>query len=113
MEYGIVKNMSINDTVSKKVKEDLRNSEETVSLLRLDVLKLQKQNKEKMLLIEDLLFKVETTNKILEDNTCNSCKDKDKLKGEISHLKSMGHDLLEKHSKSNKEKIQQNDRERI
>jgi hypothetical protein len=51
MEYGIVKNMSINDKQSKRVKEDLRNSEETVSLLRLDVLELQKQNKEKMLLI--------------------------------------------------------------
>ena len=108
MEYGNVKNMTINDKQSKRVKEDLRKSEKTVSLLRLDVLELQKQNKEKMLLIEDLLFKVETMNKILEDNTCNSCKDTDHLKGELSH-KSMYHDLLEKHSKSTKEKIQQND----
>ena len=106
MEYGIVKNMSINDKQLKRVKEDLRNSEETVSLLRLDVLELQKQNKDKLLLIEDLSFKVETTNKILEDNTCNSCKDTDTLKGELSHLKSMYDDLLEIHSKSSKGIIQ-------
>ena len=49
-----------------------------------------------MILIEDLSFKVETTNKILEDNTCNSCKDTDTLKGELSQLKSMYDDLLEK-----------------
>ena len=82
MEYGIVKIISINDKQSKRVKEDLRKSEKTVSLLRLDVLELQKQNKEKMLLIEYLLFKVETMNKILEDNTYNSLKDTDHLKGE-------------------------------
>ena len=97
MEYGIVKNMNINDKQLKRVKEDLRNSEETVSLLRLEVLELQKQNKEKLLLIEDLSFK---------DNTCNSCKDTDTLKGELSHLNLMYDDLLEIHSKSSKVIIQ-------
>ena len=92
----------------KRVKEDRKNSEDMVSLLRLEVLELHKQNKEKMILIEDLSFKVETTNKILEDNTCNSCKDTDTLKGELSQLKSMYDDLLEKHSKSSKVIIQQN-----
>ena len=72
----------------KRVKEDRRNSEDMVSLLRLEVLELHKQNKEKIILIEDLSFKVETTNKILEDNTCNSCKDTDTLKVELSQLKS-------------------------
>ena len=65
----------------KKKKNYLRNSEKNVSLLRLDVLELQKQNKEKNILIEDLLFKVKTTNQILEYNTCNSCKDTDKFIG--------------------------------
>ena len=49
-----------------------------------------------------------TTNKILKDNTCNSCKDTDKLIWELSHPKSMYDDLLEKHSKSRKVIIPQN-----
>ena len=75
MEYGINKNIILNDKQVKKVTDDLNNSEETVSLLMLEVLELQKQNKEKQLLIEDLPFKVETINRILEDNTCSNCKD--------------------------------------
>ena len=64
MQYGIVKNRSINDKQLKRGKEDLRNSGKRVSLLKLEVLELQKQNKEKNALIEDLSFKIETTNKI-------------------------------------------------
>ena len=49
----------------------------------------------KKLLIEDLWFEVETTDQIFKDNTCNSCKDKDKLKGELWHFKTMYDDLFE------------------
>ena len=106
MEYGIDKNIIINDKQVKKVTDDLNNSEETVSLLRLEVLELQKQNKEKQILIEDLSFKVETINQILEDNTCSNCKDTGKLKSELSHMRTMYDDLLEEHSKSIKLIIQ-------
>ena len=40
MEYGIDKNIIINDKQVKKVTEDLNNSEETGSFLRLEVLEL-------------------------------------------------------------------------
>ena len=55
-------------------------AEETVSVIMLEVLELQKQNKEKMLLIEDLSFKVDTANQLLEEITCNNCKDTNKTK---------------------------------
>ena len=52
--------------------------------------------------IEDLVFKVETTNPILKDNTSINCKDTNILKGAFSHLKSMYEGLLEEHSISSK-----------
>ena len=52
--------------------------------------------------IEDLVFKVETTNPILKDNTSINCKDTNILKGAFSHLKSMYDGLLEEHSISSK-----------
>ena len=40
MEYGSDKNISMNNKKSKRLKENLRNSEERVLLLRLDTTKL-------------------------------------------------------------------------
>ena len=55
MEYGIgmKKSMvdSANNYFNKRVREDMRIAEETVSVIRLEVIELKKQNKEIILLI--------------------------------------------------------------
>ena len=48
----------------KRVTEQLINSEQIVSRIRLEVFELEKQNIEKMTLIEDLTFKIENMNPI-------------------------------------------------
>ena len=48
----------------KQVTEQLINSEQIVSRIRLEVFELEKQNIEKMTLIEDLTFKIENMNPI-------------------------------------------------
>ena len=48
----------------KQVTEQLINSEQIVSRIRLEVFKLERQNIEKMTLIEDLTFKIENMNPI-------------------------------------------------
>ena len=110
MEYGIgmKKSMvdSANNYFNKRVREDLRIAEETVSVIRLEVIELQKQNKETILLIEDLSFKVETTNPLLEENTCNNCKDNYNIKYELSYLA-----LLKEHSVSSKVLNQENNKQ--
>ena len=55
----------------KRVTEQLINSEQIVSRIRLEVFKLERQNIEKMTLIEDLTFKIENMNPIPEEESCN------------------------------------------
>ena len=70
---------------------------------------LQKTEQIKNSFDKGSIFKVETTDQILVDNTRNNCKETDNLKGELGHLRSMYDDLLEEQrSKPSKLIIQQN-----
>ena len=70
---------------------------------------LQKTEQIKNSFNKGSIFKVETTDQILVDNTRNNGKDTDNLKGELGHLRSLYDDLLEEQrSKSSKLIIQQN-----
>ena len=60
------------------------------------------QNKEKTTLIEDLTFKIDNMTPILEEISCNNCKDTNLLKSEFSSLRSKFDNLLAEYSKSQK-----------
>ena len=66
------KEMVVEDKAAqlKRVTEQLKISEEIVSKIRKEVFELEKQNKEKMILIEDLSFKIENTN---TEEKCTNC----------------------------------------
>ena len=100
----------------KQVTEKLINSEQIVSRIRLEVLKLERQNIEKMTLIENLMFKMENMNPIPEEESCNevfvmaqeepfkcnNCKDTNILKSNFYSIQSKFDNLLAKYSKSQK-----------
>ena len=56
----------------------------------------------KTTLVEDLTFKIDNMNPLLEEGSCNTCKDTNLLKSEFSSLRSKFDNLLAKYSKSQK-----------
>ena len=83
----------------ERVTEQLKISEEIVLKIRKEVFELEKQNKEKMILIEDLSFKIENTN---TEEDCSNCKETNQLTTNFHNLRSKFDDLLEEYSKTNK-----------
>ena len=62
-----------------------------VSKIKIEVFELEKQNKEKMILIEDLSFKMENTN---AEEDCSNCKETNQLTTNFNNLRSKYDDLL-------------------
>ena len=95
------KEMVVEDKAAQleRVTEQLKISEEIVSKIRKEVFELEKQNKEKMILIEDLSFKIENTN---TEEDCSNCKETNQLTTNFNNLRSKYDDLLEEYSKTNK-----------
>ena len=77
----------------------LKIAEEIVLKIRKEVFELEKQKKEKFIVIEDLSFKIKNTN--TEDN-CSNCKEINQITNDLSNLRSKYNDLLEEYSKSKK-----------
>ena len=73
------------DAQLERVTEQLKISEENFSKIRIEVFELEKQNKEKMILIKDLSFKIENTN---TEEDCSNCKETNQLTTNFNNLRS-------------------------
>ena len=87
------KEMVVEDKYAQlgRVTEQLKISEEIVSKIRIEVFELEKQNKEKMILIEDLSFKFENSN---TEEDCSNCKETNQLTTHFNNLRSKYDDLF-------------------
>ena len=83
-----------NNKTYESVTNQLKDSKELVLKLRLEILELEKLNKEKVLLIDDLSFKIANTVLPNDEETWYDCNETDQLKSDFSHLSSKYNELL-------------------
>ena len=83
-----------NNKTYESVTNQLKDSKELVLKLRLEILELEKLNKEKVLLIDDLSFKIANTVLPNDEETWYDCNETDQLKSDFSQLSSKYNELL-------------------